>query len=210
MGPSKMWPRLIGIAVCLTPSFLLLSQSYEVLFYILLIVVLGVWIKLEAAIQPSPWHLLRRSYFFVSFFSYYLFIYSNLRILNWMVYLFKIYCFFIAFYDIPSLIRWNNRFEQNELFNFFFFLNVIFNLIDSCSWRCCPSSARATWPVSTASIPAVFERSSPPFHRTPWVPCSSGRSLSPSSPSPQLYGPSPSKIRLLFLSLSISLVILIS
>jgi len=65
MGPSKMWPRLIGIAVCLTPSFLLLSQSYEVLFYILLIVVLGVWIKLEAAIQPSPWHLLRRSYFFL-------------------------------------------------------------------------------------------------------------------------------------------------
>ena len=65
MGPSKMWPRLIGIALCMAPSFLLLSLSYEVLFYILLLGTLSVWIKLEAAIPPSPWHQLRRSYFFV-------------------------------------------------------------------------------------------------------------------------------------------------
>jgi len=74
MGPSKMWPRLIGIALCMAPSFLLLSLSYEVLFYILLLGTLSVWIKLEAAIAPSPWHQLRRSYFFlfltlVSFFG---------------------------------------------------------------------------------------------------------------------------------------------
>lgn len=70
IGPSKVWPRLIGIALTLTPSFLLLSLSYEPLFYAVLLLTLAIWIQLESLVgsatsSPSPWHQLRRSYFFL-------------------------------------------------------------------------------------------------------------------------------------------------
>jgi Phosphatidylinositolglycan class N (PIG-N) len=66
IGPSKMWPRMIGIAVTLSPSFLLLSLSYEVIFYVFLITTAAVWVNLESSIsRPSPWQQMRRSYFFV-------------------------------------------------------------------------------------------------------------------------------------------------
>lgn len=67
IGPSKIWPRLIGIVLTLTPSFLLLSLSYEGLFFAVLVVALAVWIRLESAVAPSDsfWTQLRRSYFFL-------------------------------------------------------------------------------------------------------------------------------------------------
>ncbi|KAI9561539.1 hypothetical protein GHT06_012498 [Daphnia sinensis] len=67
IGPSLLWPRLIGIVITLTPSFLLLSLSYEGIFFAILVVALAVWIRLEAAIPPSDsfWTQLRRSYFFL-------------------------------------------------------------------------------------------------------------------------------------------------
>ena len=71
IGPSLVWPRLIGIGITLTPSFLLLSMSYEAVFYTLLLVTLAVWIKLEQLLDSSPsispWRQLRRSYFFLFF-----------------------------------------------------------------------------------------------------------------------------------------------
>lgn len=77
-----MWPRLIGVAVTLIPSLILLSVSYEVIFFFFLLVTMAVWIKLESAIIPSPWQQMRRSYFFVSFYTLFLrfgFPYSPLR-----------------------------------------------------------------------------------------------------------------------------------
>jgi phosphatidylinositol glycan class N len=67
IGPSLVWPRLIGIVITLTPSFLLLSLSYEGIFFAVLVVALAIWIRLEAVIPPSDsfWTQLRRSYFFL-------------------------------------------------------------------------------------------------------------------------------------------------
>lgn len=66
IGPSKVWPRLIGIVITLTPSFLLLSLSYEGIFFAILVVALAVWIRLESvSSSDSFWTQLRRSYFFL-------------------------------------------------------------------------------------------------------------------------------------------------
>ena len=86
IGPSRVWPRLIGIGITLTPSFLLLSLSYEAVFYTLLLVTLAVWIKLEQLLDTSPsispWRQLRRSYFFLFFTLLSFFGLGNLASLN--------------------------------------------------------------------------------------------------------------------------------
>lgn len=51
----------------MTPSFMLLSMSYEVVFFTILLIALATWIKLEGYVPTvsSTWTQLRRSYTFL-------------------------------------------------------------------------------------------------------------------------------------------------
>lgn len=73
---SAMLLRMVEVVLALSPSYILLSISYEVFFYVALCCVLVSWIVLEAhlsdqqhqhqtATASSLWHEIRRAFFFL-------------------------------------------------------------------------------------------------------------------------------------------------